>query len=383
MSQDTLNLEESRYDRQERITWWDQSALARSRVLVVGAGALGNEIVKNFALVGVGHIDVIDMDKIERSNLARCALFRDSDEGEYKAVALARAASAINPDCKITGFVMTVQEFGSGSLLNYDVLIAGLDNMEARLWLNRQARHIGKLWIDGAIEGLQGIVRTFPPEGPCLECTLSEQDQINLSHRRSCALLSPEELISGKTPTNSTSASIVAGIEVQEAIKALVGRTDLLALLNKVWRLEGETMSTSVMGFFEDEYCLAHDSFGEISTGMKVADGWQTILDSAGEKLGEQIQAVDFEDDIVSVEACAKCPDSVKKMGLRSLFPLGGGRCSNCGGDLATSASTSFLPSELANGPTLNSWLWPLDEIVTFRGSNLVLHATISNGNES
>lgn len=383
MSQDTLNLEESRYDRQERITWWDQSALARSRVLVVGAGALGNEIVKNLALVGVGNIDLIDMDKIERSNLARCALFRDSDEGEYKAEALARAASAINPDCKITGFVMTVQEFGSGSLLNYDVLIAGLDNMEARLWLNRQARHIGKLWIDGAIEGLQGIVRTFPPEGPCLECTLSEQDQINLSHRRSCALLSPEELISGKTPTNSTSASIVAGIEVQEAIKALVGRTDLLALLNKVWRLEGETMSTSVMGFFEDEYCLAHDSFGEIFTGMQADDGWQKILDIAGEKLGEQIQAVDFEDDIVTVEACTKCPDSVKKMGLRSLFPLGGGRCSNCGDDLATSASTSFLPSELASGPTLNSWLWPLDEIVTFRGSNLVLHATISNGNES
>ena len=383
MSEDTLNLEESRYDRQERITWWDQSALARSRVLVVGAGALGNEIVKNLTLVGVGHIDVIDMDKIERSNLARCALFRDSDEGEYKAVALARSASTINPDCKITGFVMTVQEFGSGSLLDYDLLIAGLDNMEARLWLNRQARHIGKLWIDGAIEGLQGIVRTFPPEGPCLECTLSEQDQINLSHRRSCALLSPEELISGKTPTNSTSASIVAGIEVQEAIKALVGRTDLLALLNKVWRLEGETMSTSVMGFFEDEYCLAHDSFGEISTGMQTDDGWQNIIDTASKRLGEQIQAVDFEDDIVSVEACTKCPNSVKKMGLRSLFPLGGGRCSICGDDLFTSASTSFLPNDLEGGPALDTWLWPLNEIVTFRGSNLVLHATISNGNES
>jgi adenylyltransferase/sulfurtransferase len=383
MSIDTLNLEESRYDRQERITWWDQAALARSRVLVVGAGALGNEIVKNLALVGVGHIDVIDMDRIERSNLARCALFRDSDEGEYKAFALARAASAINPDCEINGFVMTVQEFGSGSLLKYDVLIAGLDNMEARLWLNRQARHIGKLWIDGAIEGLQGIVRTFPPDGPCLECTLSEQDQVNLSHRRSCALLSPEELISGKTPTNSTSASIVAGIEVQEAIKALVGRTDLLALLNKVWRLEGETMSTSLMGFFEDENCLAHDTFGEIDSGMQVIDGWESILKSANEKLGEQVQAVDFEDDVVSIEACIRCPESVKKMGLRSLFPLGGGRCPNCGEDLTATASTSFLPSDLPIGPSLDTWLWPLSEIVTFRGSNSVLHATISNGNGS
>jgi len=376
--QNTLNLEESRYDRQERITWWDQSALTKSRVLVVGAGALGNEIVKNLALVGVGHIDVIDMDIVERSNLARCALFRDSDEGEYKALALARSASAINPDCKITGYVMSVQAFGSGSLLNYDVLIAGLDNMEARLWLNRHARHIGKLWIDGAIEGLQGIVRTFAPEGPCLECTLSEQDQINLSHRRSCALLTPEELVSGKTPTNSTSASIVAGIEVQEAIKALVGRTDLLALLNKVWRLEGETMSTSIMGFFEDENCLAHDSFKEIASGFTVEHGWKKIVNEATIKLGQQVQAIDFEDDIVTVEACKVCPESLRKMGLRSLFPLGGGRCTQCSADLSTSASVSFLPEDLISGPEFEFWLWPVSEIVSFRSRESVLHASIS-----
>ena len=71
-----FTLDESRYDRQERIWWWDQASLASARVLVVGAGALGNEIVKNLALVGVGHVDVVDMDSIENSNLARCAFLR-------------------------------------------------------------------------------------------------------------------------------------------------------------------------------------------------------------------------------------------------------------------------------------------------------------------
>jgi adenylyltransferase/sulfurtransferase len=66
---------ESPYDRQERITWWNQKKLLASNVLVVGAGALGNEIVKNLVLVGVGNITIVDMDIIEHTNLARCVFF--------------------------------------------------------------------------------------------------------------------------------------------------------------------------------------------------------------------------------------------------------------------------------------------------------------------
>ncbi|MEY3736775.1 MAG: hypothetical protein RLZZ251_491, partial [Actinomycetota bacterium] len=71
-----VDLEEDRYARQTLIKWWDQKALLKSHVLVVGAGALGNEIVKNLALVGVGNISIVDMDHIENSNLARCIFFR-------------------------------------------------------------------------------------------------------------------------------------------------------------------------------------------------------------------------------------------------------------------------------------------------------------------
>jgi adenylyltransferase/sulfurtransferase len=60
----TLVLDDSRYARQTLITWWDQEKLRDSRVLVVGAGALGNEIVKNLTLVGVGTIEIVDMDNI-------------------------------------------------------------------------------------------------------------------------------------------------------------------------------------------------------------------------------------------------------------------------------------------------------------------------------
>src|SRR5437868_5779980 len=68
-----------RYHRQMLIPWWDQTQVARTRILVVGAGALGNEILKSLALVGAGYTLVFDPDRIERSNLSRSVLFRESD----------------------------------------------------------------------------------------------------------------------------------------------------------------------------------------------------------------------------------------------------------------------------------------------------------------
>ena len=78
-------LPEDRYDRQRLIPWWEQERLAAAHVLVIGAGALGNEILKLLALSGVGHIMIFDMDRIEVSNLSRTVLFKESDAGALKA----------------------------------------------------------------------------------------------------------------------------------------------------------------------------------------------------------------------------------------------------------------------------------------------------------
>src|ERR1700738_3904671 len=67
--------EDDRYSRLRLIPWWRQELLTRAKVLVVGAGALGNEVLKNLALVGVGTVYVIDRDTIGTSNLSRSVLF--------------------------------------------------------------------------------------------------------------------------------------------------------------------------------------------------------------------------------------------------------------------------------------------------------------------
>ncbi len=210
-----VDLAEDRYDRQRLITWWDQARLRDARVLVVGAGAIGNEVLKNLALLGVGNIHVIDLDTIESSNLARCVLFREEDEGRPKAEVAAFAARALNPDVRVTAHVGNVVLFPLGHLRDFDLAIGGLDNREARRWVNQAARKVGIPWIDGAIEGLAGVVRTFVTDGPCYECTLGEADYALLAQRKSCTLLSAEEIASGRTPTTATTASIVAGIQVE------------------------------------------------------------------------------------------------------------------------------------------------------------------------
>src|SRR5438876_7911246 len=93
-----------RFDRFKLIGRWDQNRLANARVLVIGAGAMGNEIIKNLALLGVGHLLVADMDRVENSNLSRSVLYRAADNGALKASTAAAAAREIYPDLKAHAF---------------------------------------------------------------------------------------------------------------------------------------------------------------------------------------------------------------------------------------------------------------------------------------
>src|SRR5882757_6124884 len=149
--------QEDRFHRFKLIGWWDQQKLSAAKVLVIGAGALGNEIIKNLALLGVGNVLVVDLDTVENSNLSRSVLYRAKDNGTPKAVAAARAAREIYPDQRIHALVANaVYDLGMGVYRWADVVIGGLDNREARLSINRACLKFNKPWIDGAIEHIQG-----------------------------------------------------------------------------------------------------------------------------------------------------------------------------------------------------------------------------------
>ena len=257
---------EDRYSRLKLISWWDQSLLRKSRVMVVGAGAIGNELLKNLAMLGIGGVFVIDMDKIENSNLSRSVLFRTKDEGKYKAAVAASSMKDINPDIKVRPLIGNIlHDVGLGVFRAMDVVLGGLDNREARLGINMACWKVTRPWIDGGIEVLHGIARVFvPPDGSCYECTMNETDYKMLAMRRSCALLQRADMLAGKVPTTPTTASIIAGVQVQEMLKLLHKNRDLPVMKSKGFFYNGLTHDSYIVNYPRKLECQSHETFDNI-----------------------------------------------------------------------------------------------------------------------
>jgi adenylyltransferase/sulfurtransferase len=108
------------------------------------------------------------MDRIETSNLSRAVLFRDHQVGQYKAEAAASSFRELGPGARIRPIIGNItHDCGLGLVAWSDIIIGAVDNREARLWINRAAWKVNRPWIDGAIEGINGVARVFLP-GPWL-----------------------------------------------------------------------------------------------------------------------------------------------------------------------------------------------------------------------
>lgn len=257
------DINENKYSRLELISWWNQTVLKKAKVLVVGCGALGNEIIKNLTMLGAGNIFICDMDNVEKSNLTRSVLFRMEDEGKPKAQVAAKRAKEINPDVNIKYFTGNIFKLGLGVFKEMDIVICGLDNREARLFVNQSCYRVNKPWIDGAIEVLSGVARMFIPSTEiCYECTMSELDYKLLNKRKSCLMLGVDEIDQGKIPTTPTVSSIIAGMQVQEAIKYLHGQKDLLA--GKGFVFNGVTNDSYLVEYTSRQDCPSHYMFENI-----------------------------------------------------------------------------------------------------------------------
>lgn len=199
--------------------------MADAVVLVAGAGALGNEVLKNLALCGVGRLLIVDFDTVEAANLSRSVLFRDGDRGRSKAAVAAAAVRRLNPDVAVRAIAGDLTSvLGGGVFRHVDAVVGCLDNREARLFLNRSCLKVGKPWVDGAIHELLGEARVFwPGRGGCYECTLVPADYQAMNLRYSCSALARDIVLGGQIATTPTIASIVGGIQAQEVLKLLQG----------------------------------------------------------------------------------------------------------------------------------------------------------------
>jgi len=213
---------EDRYSRHQLIAGWNQERISRGRVVVAGAGAIGNEVIKLLALVGVGQIAIIDFDQVEVSNLSRSLLFREIDIGRPKAEVAAERVRELNPQILVHPICGDLEfDIGLGVIRAADVVIGCLDSLNARLVLNRACLRTGTPWINGGIEVSVGeITLIHSCASPCYECGMSDDMWRRLGERFSCGGMrasAPETV----APTTAVVASLTAGFLVHEALHVI------------------------------------------------------------------------------------------------------------------------------------------------------------------
>lgn len=224
-------LKEDRYERSRRIKWLDIEAIKKSKVLVVGVGAIGNEVCKNLVLSGYGNITIVDMDSIERSNLNRCLFFSDLDANKkrLKAEVVAEKLKMLEQNLNISHHTKKIQDLPENFIPSHDLVFGCLDNIAARLHVNAFCYHHRTPYIDSATDGFIGKVQVVKaPKTPCLECTMNKTHMKVMEKRFSCTGRDVT-FFENKLPAEITTTSVIAAVQVREGIKISCGREDILS----------------------------------------------------------------------------------------------------------------------------------------------------------
>jgi adenylyltransferase/sulfurtransferase len=232
-----------RYSRQilfQGIGAKGQDRLSNSRALIIGSGALGSAQAEMLSRAGVKQLRIVDRDFVESSNLQRQTMFTESDAEQRlpKAVACSNHIGQINSDIQVEAIVEDVNNSNIERLIeNCDIVIDGTDNFGTRYLINDACVKHHVNWIYGAAVGSYGVTMTVQPGAtPCLRCVFEEAPP------------------AGSAPTCDTAGvimpiiSVVASVQVTEAIKLLTGDLDALhkSLMQfDVWKNEWRRIKLS------------------------------------------------------------------------------------------------------------------------------------------
>lgn len=264
---------------------FEQQRVSAAHVMVVGCGALGNEVLKNLVLLGVGHIVAIDFDKVEIGNLSRSVLFSksDADAHRMKVDVIAERLKAMNPAVEVKTICGDVAyDVGLGLIQRMDVVIGCVDSRWARYCINRLCMRAGIPWVDGAIEELEGTARVFVPGQNCYACNLGPEGLKDLARRMSCSGIIRRHEEVGSVPTTSIMASIIGAVQVQEAMKLVDKKTfgnEWTSLCGKMFYYEGQHLTTKLLDFQAyDDDCAVHDRWTPVRQSELTAD--TTVADA-------------------------------------------------------------------------------------------------------
>ena len=203
--------------RYQKLAKPGQARLRESRVALVGAGGLGSPAAFYLAAAGVGHLTILDDDRVERSNLQRQILHGDADTGALKIRSAQQSLQRLNPDVAIAGVEARLDRSNARALLRgHGVVIDGSDNFETRYAVNEACIALGLPNVHGSVYRFEGQVSVFWPArpgaaGPCYQCLYPEPPPAELAP--SCA----EAGVLGIVP------GVIGILQATEALKLLLG----------------------------------------------------------------------------------------------------------------------------------------------------------------
>ena len=273
------------------LSWFKTEKVKNAKVLVVGTGALGNEVLKNLALFGVGNIFIVDFDTIEYSNLTRSILFResDADKGLFKAEVATNRIKEINPTINVQYIIgKLATDVGLALYRSMDVIVGCLDGNLARLQLNHICMRAGKPWVDGGIFNLSGTAKVFKPGVNCFECELPEKAKKAIFNTFPCGGYARKNEESGRVPTTPVIASIIGAVQAQETMK-LIHQEELdngafSSLCGSWFSYDGLHLSAKLyISDAFDENCAAHEfwdpvvKFATLSADSTVSETFDII----------------------------------------------------------------------------------------------------------
>ncbi len=210
--------ERTRYTRQimiPEIGEEGQKKLKQARVFVAGVGGLGSISSYYLTAAGIGHLTIVDRDKVEGSNLNRQIIHWTGNIGDWKTDSGALKLRSLNPYCSIQAIQAEITEDNCESLVgDCAVIVDAMDNMKTRRILNRVSVRKGIPYIYGGVHQLDGMATVcIPGKSPCLECVFPAPE-----HEAPSA---PQGIL-GATP------GVIACIQSMETIKYILGFGELL-----------------------------------------------------------------------------------------------------------------------------------------------------------
>lgn len=192
-----------------------QQKLRNAKVFIAGIGGLGSISSYYLAAAGIGHLKIVDKDRVDYSNLNRQIIHWTEDIGEWKTESGSRKLKSLNPICTVEAIQAEISADNCSDLVGDCALIVdAMDNMPARRALNAASIEKGIPYLYGGVHQLDGLATTFVPgQTPCLECVFPDDP---------AASMPTPPAILGPVP------GIVACIQAIEAIKFLTGIGGLL-----------------------------------------------------------------------------------------------------------------------------------------------------------